>query len=253
MIKSNDFSFLVPQQCNCSGTWSSATAAEHGKPFHLNAFLAKYRNQEDVKNRKNQINMRKILVTNFSIVFLGFSVFAISSCDSTTSDGVKRETPQKRANNEINAEETRNYVHAFNAKTQVHNYSRNFDFDGDIDSDSMYFVGTGGAHLYYYLKIRLSSTKKTYEFHDIQIDDPTVYDVSYLKKTNFLSPNPPACVVDYYGDLAQTHFGGNLSEHALFFRLEKYVYSKSWLSKGINSDYILLYFDQGEWTIKNFH
>ena len=137
------------------------------------------------------VKIKSICVRYSLLIFQSFFldlVFAISSCDSTISDGVKREPPQKRANNKINAEETRKYVHAFNAKTQVHNYSKNFDFDGDIDSDSMYFVGTGGAHLYYYLKIRLSSTKKTYEFHDIQIDDPTVYDVSYLKKTNFLPP-----------------------------------------------------------------
>jgi hypothetical protein len=199
------------------------------------------------------IKMPLLLNRSFFIGSLVLSQFVVSSCDSEASKGAKRETLQRQAKKETKAEEERTYRHSFDAKIQMHNYSWNFDFDGDIDSDSMYFVGTGGAHLYYYLKIRLSSTKKTYEFHDIQIDDPTVYDVSYLKKTNFLSPYPPACVVDYYGDLAQTRYGGNLSQHALFFRLEKYVYSKSWLSKGINSDYILLYFDQGEWTIRNFH
>ena len=33
---------------------------------------------------------------------------------------------------------------------QVHDYSNNWDFDKDGINDEVYFVGTGGAHVYYF-------------------------------------------------------------------------------------------------------
>ena len=197
--------------------------------------------------------MHSIIRISSLTVLFGVSLFFCSSCHSNESEKTKQAPKEKRDREEISVIDENGFLHHYNAKTQVHNYSGNFDFDGDIDSDSMYFVGTGGAHLYYYLKIRLSSTKKTYEFHEIQIDVPKVREVLDLAKTNFLDPFPPACVVAYYGKLAQEQFGENLSQHALFFHLDKNVYSKNWLSNGINSDYILVYFDKGKWNIRNFH
>jgi len=46
-----------------------------------------------------------------------------------------------------------------NEKNPVHDYSGNWDFDGDGKNDGVKFIGTGGAHLYYYLKVELSSGK----------------------------------------------------------------------------------------------
>lgn len=45
----------------------------------------------------------------------------------------------------------------------------------------MYFVGKGGAHLYYYLKVILSSDKKTREFNFVQSDFPILIGTDTLK------------------------------------------------------------------------
>ena len=56
--------------------------------------------------------------------------------------------------------------------SQIHNYSNNWDFDKDGIKDEVYFVGTGGVHLYYFLKVVLSTDKKPREFDFIQSDFP---------------------------------------------------------------------------------
>src|SRR5688500_10540773 len=40
--------------------------------------------------------------------------------------------------------------YSYDPATQTHNYSKNWDFDSDGETDSLYFIGTGGAHLYFY-------------------------------------------------------------------------------------------------------
>jgi hypothetical protein len=69
--------------------------------------------------------------------------------------------------------------------SQIHNYSNNWDFDKDGIKDELYFVGTGGAHLYYFLKVVLSTDKKSREFNFIQSDLPflTATDTLNIEKT----------------------------------------------------------------------
>src|SRR3954468_9577532 len=66
----------------------------------------------------------------------------------------------------------------YNTETQTvnnsYNYSNMWDLDGDDKSDSLYLVGNGGAHVYYFLRIKLSSQNTTQEFTSIQIDLPYV-------------------------------------------------------------------------------
>jgi hypothetical protein len=45
-----------------------------------------------------------------------------------------------------------NLKYNYDSATQIHNYSHNWDFDKDGVKDELYFVGTNGAHLYYFLK-----------------------------------------------------------------------------------------------------
>ncbi len=56
--------------------------------------------------------------------------------------------------------------------SQIHNYSNNWDFDNDGIKDQIYFVGTGGAHIYYFLRIVLSSDKKVRDVNFILSDFP---------------------------------------------------------------------------------
>jgi hypothetical protein len=76
-------------------------------------------------------------------------------------------------------------TYSYDSISQIHNYSNNWDFDKDGIKDELYFVGTGGAHLYYYLKVVLSSDKKTREFNFVQSDFPflTATDTLDIGKT----------------------------------------------------------------------
>jgi hypothetical protein len=56
--------------------------------------------------------------------------------------------------------------------SQIHNYSHNWDFDTDGIKDQIYFVGTGGAHIYYFLRVIFSSDKKVRDIKFIQSDFP---------------------------------------------------------------------------------
>lgn len=77
--------------------------------------------------------------------------------------------------------------YSYDNNTQTHDYSNNWDFDRDGEKDQVYFIGTGGAHLYYFLKVVLSSDHKPREFGFIQTDFPllTATDTLNSHKTPF--------------------------------------------------------------------
>lgn len=78
-----------------------------------------------------------------------------------------------------------NLMYKYDDISQTHNYSNNWDFDKDGIKDELYFVGAGGAHLYYYLKVILSTDKISREFDFIQSDFPflTAIDTLNMNKT----------------------------------------------------------------------
>ena len=61
--------------------------------------------------------------------------------------------------------------------SQTHDYSGNWDFDGDGINDSLLFVGTGGAHQFYVPHIYLSSEKRNFDFDFLSIDYPVLQDL----------------------------------------------------------------------------
>lgn len=63
-------------------------------------------------------------------------------------------------------------IYSYNNNSQTHDYSNNWDFDADGINDEVYFVGTGGAHLYYFLNVVLSTDKKPREFKFASSDLP---------------------------------------------------------------------------------
>jgi rRNA processing protein Gar1 len=75
-------------------------------------------------------------------------------------------------------------TYSYDSISQIHNYSNNWDFDKDGIKDELYFVGTGGAHLYYFLKVILSTDKISREFNFIQSDFPflTANDIVDIEK-----------------------------------------------------------------------
>jgi len=63
-----------------------------------------------------------------------------------------------------------------------YNYSNTWDFDGDAKNDSLVFVGTGGAHAFYFLRIVLTSDNRLHEFSFIEIDMPYISALTDLKR-----------------------------------------------------------------------
>lgn len=78
------------------------------------------------------------------------------------------------------------FIYSYDSINQIHNYSNNWDLDKDGIKDEVYFIGTGGAHLYYFLKVVLSSDKRSKEFKFIQSDFPllTAINTSDFDKTS---------------------------------------------------------------------
>lgn len=74
--------------------------------------------------------------------------------------------------------------YSYDEASQTHNYSHNWDFDQDGTNDEVYFIGTGGAHVYYFLKVVLSSGRVSGEIKFVETDFPllTATDTSNFNK-----------------------------------------------------------------------
>ena len=62
--------------------------------------------------------------------------------------------------------------YSYDSEKQVHSYGNNWDLDKDGKKDQVWFVGTGGAHLYFFLRVELSSSGKTHSFPFLELDYP---------------------------------------------------------------------------------
>ncbi len=126
-------------------------------------------------DRRNKTEKMKILIA-FILAPFTLAVF------SQQTDSSERPTNSFEKEYSI-SKPTLKYC--YDNSSQTHNYSNNWDFDGDGINDEVYFVGTGGAHLYYFLKVVLSTDHKPREFNFIQSDFPflTATDTVDIEKT----------------------------------------------------------------------
>ncbi|MGZ5304151.1 MAG: hypothetical protein ACXWDO_08585 [Bacteroidia bacterium] len=140
--------------------------------------------------------------------------------------------------------------YSYNPSTQTHNYSKNWDFDGDGDTDSLCFIGTGGAHLYFYLRIILTSDKKVRDYPFLELDFPCLGSINELKSANFFPPPYfPRFVVDYFDNGAIDYH----PKDRIFLHLDRSdEVSEEWKKKGVTSRYLLLEYENGDMMIKNF-
>ena len=137
-------------------------------------------------------------------------------------------------------------TYSYNTSTQTHNYSGNWDFDGDGYTDSLFFVGTGGAHLYFYLRIVLSSDSLVRNFPSLELDMPVLGSIDDLKKVSFYPPPySPFFVVD--------HFSSTIANDTIYLCLDNQSQiAKKWRDLGVNSHYVLLSFEDGKMILSNF-
>lgn len=96
--------------------------------------------------------------------------------------------------------------YSYITESQTHDYSGNWDFDGDGKKDSIRFEGDNGAHLHFYLVVGLSSKPSLQYFEGIYTDDPFLQPFDSLpeKSTGYLDVN--FVVHDFNGDLIDDIF-----------------------------------------------
>lgn len=123
---------------------------------------------------KSKRNNKEKLKNLFVIILTTLSLTVFSQqADNLDSPSNSFETEYRKSNPTL--------TYSYSESSQTHNYSNNWDFDKDGIKDELYFVGMGGAHLYYYLKVILSSDKKTREFNFVQLDFPFLIGTDTLK------------------------------------------------------------------------
>jgi len=92
---------------------------------------------------------------------------------------------------------TINYSYAENSQT--HDYSNNWDFDGDGILDKIMFTGNGGAHLYYRLLIHISGIDSFFYFPYLLTDTP-IYEPNDSLKSSKNGTFPVFVVNDFNDD-----------------------------------------------------
>jgi hypothetical protein len=136
------------------------------------------------------------------------------------------------------------------AATQTHDYSGNWDFDGDGRKDSLWLIGNGGAHLYFHLRIAPSSDGKIQNFNFIQIDMPCVGSVEQIDTAGKRPPPVlPQFVVAPFSGRATV----NESNDKIYVLLDDHTsISALWRKRGVTSKCLLIYFSKGRMVIRNF-
>jgi|GEM_PF-2680232 len=141
-----------------------------------------------------------------------------------------------------------NYRFVDNDTVQIIDYSQNWDFDGDGLKDSLTFIGNGGAHLYYYLRIRLTSDNKVRDYKYLNFDCPRLESFSKLQQSfkNNRSPLYPQFVVyDFDSD--------GKDEIYLCFDNSRLPIAKKWQRRGVTSRNILMKYVNKDFIINNFN
>lgn len=136
--------------------------------------------------------------------------------------------------------------YSYDEEKQTHNYSGNWDFDGDGETDELYFIGTGGAHLYFYISIVLSSNSKVQDFTFLELDFPALGNIEELQNASFYPPHflPQFVVYDFDTD--------GLDEVFLNVDSSLFEVSEQWKENQINSKYILLDYNGTTLKPQNF-
>ena len=140
-----------------------------------------------------------------------------------------------------------NAQYIYNSQTRSsnlsYNYSNKWDFDGDKKMDSLYFIGNGGAHAYFYLQIILSSDGLTRSLPTVQIDMPYPATAEALKKSS-KNPGVQFVVSDFNKD-------GN-EDIYLNFNNPFGVIPKSWKNKAVKTKHVLLSFIGNKINVKDY-
>jgi hypothetical protein len=172
------------------------------------------------------------------------NLIIILVCLSTVQSKSQHEIPTnslEKIYKQRNASINYNYDNA----TQTHDYSGNWDFDSDGMNDGLLFIGSGGAHLYFSLKIILTSQKTAVAYPYIELDTPLLADNEVLKTVNY---NP----LTTYNQFAVYDFDKDGTSDIFIHLDQPTKNSKELQSQGITSENILLTYNNGKFKIRNY-
>lgn len=128
---------------------------------------------------------------------------------------------------------------------QIHDYSGNWDLDQDGKSDQVFFVGRGGAHLYFFLRVVLSSDNRKRELTFVQSDLPVLPKEEEMIKPGYC-PDPHSSFFSVYN---------NGKTNALFVRLDEStvsVVTKDLKRYGVSTGELAISFVKGKMVVKDF-
>jgi hypothetical protein len=135
--------------------------------------------------------------------------------------------------------------YSYNELSQTHDYSGNWDLDGDKKKDSVLFIGNGGAHLYFHLKVVLTSDKKGRDFLFLLTDMPLLHAVDSLqRKLTENLPFPKFVVADFNND-------GRNDIYLNVGPMDSKIPTK-WKNKGVTSRHLVVTYESKDLTIKNY-
>ena len=132
----------------------------------------------------------------------------------------------------------------YNKDTEIHDYSGNWDLDGDNQPDSLLFVGNGGGHLYFNLRIVLTTNGHTYNFESLTTDMPFTgtFEGFYSSNTPIF---PTFLVHDFDTDgISEIYFVNDNGFSTV---------PEIWRNKGVKSRYLLLNYTGNSFEIKDFN
>ena len=124
-----------------------------------------------------------------------------------------------------------------------YNYSNRWDLDGDKKPDSLFFIGNGGAHVYFYLRVVLSTDNITRNFPFIQLDFPYVDSKESLDKYG-KNVIPQFVVHDFDKD--------GIPDLYLNFDNHFGSIPRAWKKKGIKAKYVVMSFARSELKVRNY-
>lgn len=172
----------------------------------------------------------------FTLLFILITDSAMSQADLATNSF---EESYKQSNPTLK--------YQYDSASQTHDYSNNWDLDSDGKPDQVYFVGMGGVHLYYYLRIVLSTDHVTRNYRFIQSDLPILPDAEALKNNEFSPLKNQAFFAVFDKDQD--------NQNELFVRLDNATFTenrKALKQKGINTPFVVITCKKGKIVFSNY-
>lgn len=137
-----------------------------------------------------------------------------------------------------------NYTYFEN--TQIHDYSYNWDLDGDGLLDDLFFVSNGGAHTIYSLVVRLKSQGVAYSFEFITTDFPKLETMEALMMSDSLSVLPKFVIHDFNSD-------GILDVYLNTEDGPLDVYKQERLKLGLKTRKVIISFNTGQPVLRDYN